>query len=225
MGGAQVSQPDPAPVPAAADARAWTAPVIDASAVIAGRGRRLTEAQRDEERRLFAEAEAAGKAAGLAAAQKDIAARIAALEERSRAVAVMLEAMSRPLAHLDDQVHEQIARLAVKIARAIVRRELRMDPGQIIGIVRETVALLPASTRGPRVVLNPEDAALVRERLVVAGPEAAWSILEDPVLARGDCRVHTDYAQLDARVETRLNETLAALIGEERARSRNGDVA
>src|SRR5687768_12415616 len=113
MASAQVSQPDPARAAVPADARAWTAPVIDGSAVLAGRGRRLTEAQRDEERRLFAEAEAAGKAAGLAAAQKDIAARIAALEERSRAVTVMLEAMSRPLAHLDDQVHQQIATLAV----------------------------------------------------------------------------------------------------------------
>src|SRR5687768_8031342 len=121
MGSAQMSPPDPAWAPAPADARAWTAPVIDGAAMIASRGRRLTEAQREEERRLFAEAEAAGKAAGLAAAQKDIAARIAALEERSRAVAAMLEAMSRPLAHLDDQVHQQIASLAVQIARAVVR--------------------------------------------------------------------------------------------------------
>jgi flagellar assembly protein FliH len=135
----------------------------------------------------------------------------------------MLDALARPLAHVDDQVHEQIATLAVRIARALLRRELRTDPAQIIVIVRETVALLPASTRGVRVALHPEDAALVRERLVASGPEAAWSIIEDPVLARGDCRVHTDYAQLDARLETRLNEALAALIGEERARPRGGE--
>jgi flagellar assembly protein FliH len=106
----------------------------------------------------------------------------------------------------------------------VLRRELRTDPAQIIGIVRTTVALLPASTQGLRVVLNPEDAALVRERLPPAGPEAAWSIIEDPTLARGDCRVHTDYARLDARVETRLNEALAAMVGEERARPRDGEM-
>jgi flagellar assembly protein FliH len=88
--------------------------------------------------------------------------------------------------------------------------------------VRDTVALLPAATRGPRVLLHPEDAALVRERVVASGPEAAWSIVEDPMLARGDCRVHTDHAQVDARVETRLNEALTALLGEDRAHPRTG---
>jgi flagellar assembly protein FliH len=207
---------------ASAEARAWSAPTLDGSAVI-GSGRRLTSMQRDEERRVFAEAEAAGRAAGAAAAQKELNLRLAELAQRAQAMQAALDAMSRPLAQLDDQVHEQIAMLAVRIARAVVRRELRMEPSQIIGIVRDTVALLPASTRGPRVVLNPLDAALVRERVAAAGPEAAWSIVEDPVLARGDCRVHTDYAQLDARLDTRLNEALAALIGEERARERGAE--
>lgn len=224
MGGMRMATPEAAPAALLADARAWTAPLIVDGVLAAGRTRR-SEAQREEEKRLFAEAEAAGRAAGMAAAQKDIAARTAALEERSRACAAMLEALSRPLAQLDDQVHEQIATLAVRIARAVVRRELRIDPAQIIGIVRATVALLPASTQGLRVVLNPEDASLVRERLPAAGPEAAWSIIEDPTLARGDCRVHTDFARLDARVETRLNEALTALVGEERARPRDGEIS
>lgn len=223
MGAAHTATPETAAL--LADARAWSAPLIVDGVLAAGRTTRRTEAQREEERRLFAEAEAAGRAAGLAAAQKEIAARTAALEERSRACAAMFEALSRPLAQLDEQLHEQIATLAVRIARAVLRRELRTDPAQIIGIVRATVALLPASTQGLRVVLNPEDAALVRERLPPAGPEAAWSIIEDPTLARGDCRVHTDFARLDARVETRLNEALAALVGEERARPRDGEIS
>jgi len=225
MNGTHTVPPEAAPPAILADARAWTAPLINDGAPTAGRAGRRSEAQREEERRLFAEAETAGRAAGLAAAQKEIAVRTAALEERSRACAAMLEALSRPLAQVDDLVHEQIARLAVRIARAVVRRELRTDPAQIIGIVRATVALLPASTQGLRVVINPEDAALLRERLPAAGPEAAWILIEDPTLARGDCRVHTDFARLDARVETRLNETLTALVGEERARPRDGEIS
>lgn len=203
---------------AAAEARAWMAPLIDGAAV-PGRGR----LQREEERRAYAEAEAAGKAAGLAAAQKEMAPKLAALEQQARAVGAALEALSRPLAHVDEVVHEQIARLALLIARAVVRRELRMDPTQVIGMVRETVALLPASARGVRIAMHPDDVALLRERLASAGPEAAWTLVEDPALARGDCRVHTDYARLDARIETRLNEALAALVGEERAQPRSGE--
>lgn len=223
MGHALQSGSETACSMAAVTAQPWTAPLIDGAVVPASSRRRLPEGLREEERRAYAEAEAAGKAAGMAAARRELDAMRAALDERARTLQSMLDALARPLAHVDDQVHEQIALLAVRVASALARRELRADPSQIIGIVRDTVALLPASSRGVRVALHPEDAALVRERLAVSGPEAAWSIVEDAVLARGDCRVHTDYAQIDARLETRLTEAITALLGDARALPRGGE--
>jgi flagellar assembly protein FliH len=202
-------------------AQAWRPPTIAAGAVVARATRKLEELQGGE-RRAWLEAESTGKAAGLAAAQQEIDVLRKSLTSAQHAMESALQALSRPLARLDDQLHEQIARLAAAIARGLVRRELRADPTQIIGIVRETVALLPASTRGVRVMLHPDDAGLVRERLATQGAEQAWSIVEDPVLSRGDCRVHTDYAQIDARVESQLNAALSALFGDERDAPRTG---
>ena len=208
-----------------AEASAWQAPVLDgfdARPV----GRNLTGEQlREEQRRLLAAAEAQGRASGLAAAQKEIDAQRKALDEKSRSLQAALNALARPLAQVDDVIHEQITMLALELAHGLLRRELRTDPSQVIGMVRETVALLPVSVQGVRVALHPEDAALVRERLVVAGPESAWAIIDDPALARGDCRVYTDYAQIDARIGTRLNEALAALLGDERSARRDGGAA
>jgi len=200
--------------------RAWNAPQIGGRALSPTRGTGLPEDMQGPEKQVWQEAEAAGRAAGLAAAQKQIDARVRKLDELTGSLGAALDALSRPLAHVDEEVHAQIAELAVSIARGLLRRELRADPTQIVGIVRETVALLPASVRGVRVLLHPEDAALVRERLPAGGPEQAWSIAEDPVLARGDCRVQTEYALIDARIEARLNETLQALLGDERSQSR-----
>ncbi|MET0281659.1 MAG: flagellar assembly protein FliH [Steroidobacteraceae bacterium] len=197
-------------------AQPWSAPVIGDGAIV----RRSADQQRQEEQRRYADAEARGRAAGVAAAQAQIDAQQSALDEQVRVVNAALESLARPLAHVDDQIHEQIAQLAMQLARGLLRRELRTDPAQIIGIVRETVALLPAATRGVRVSLHPEDAALLRTKLVTSGPESAWSVSDDPALARGDCRVHTDYAQIDARMETRLKETLAVLLGDERSSPR-----
>lgn len=223
MATAVMHDAEPAGAAPLADARTWAAPVFDGEAVPAGRGRRLSDEAREEERRLFAEAQQRGHAAGLAAGQKQVNEKLAALEAQGRSLVTALEALSRPLAQLDDRVHEQIALLAMRIARAVVRRELRTDPSQVIGIVRDTVALLPAATRGPRVLLHPEDARLVRERIVPSGPEAGWSIVDDPALGRGDCRVLTDHAQVDARIDTRMQEALTALLGEERTQSRGED--
>jgi flagellar assembly protein FliH len=193
----------------------WSAPAIGAAG--AARSPRRLQDMQGGERRAWQEAEAAGRAAGLEAARVEIEARTHNLDDMARSLESTLQALSRPLAQLDDTVHTQIAVLATALARALLRRELRTAPTQIIGIVRETVALLPASARGVRVTLHPEDAALVREKLSIAGPEQAWSIVDDPVLSRGDCRVNTDYAQIDARIETRLNEALALLLGDDRA--------
>jgi flagellar assembly protein FliH len=207
------------------EAACWQAPVLEGISARAG-GRVLGSRElREEQQRLLSEAEAAGRAAGLAAAKKEIDAQRKQIEEHARGLKAALEALSRPLAEVEDVVHEQIATLAMMLARALVKRELRADPAQVIAIVRETVALLPAGTQGVRVALNPVDAAEVRERLAVSGPDRAWSIVDDPALGTGDCRVHTDYAEIDARIESRLQQSLAVLLGDERRTRRGGDTA
>ena len=198
----------------------WTAPVISGRTLAAARGMATGDELQGAEREAWREAEAAGRAAGLAAAQRQYELKLRQADELCMSLQSALNRLSRPLAHVDDDVYSQIAQLAVAVARGLVRRELRIDPTQVIGIVRETVSLLPASARGVRVVLHPEDATLVRQRLPASGPDTAWSISEDPVLARGDCRVLTEFAQIDARIESRLNEALSSLLGEERAQQR-----
>ncbi len=66
-------------------------------------------------------------------------------------------------------------------------------------VIRETVALLPLAARDVRVHLNPEDARLVRARLAEASSDRAWSIAEDPIIARGGCRVSSENSAIDAQ--------------------------
>jgi flagellar assembly protein FliH len=201
-------------------AEVWNAPTIDGRLASARRGWRTAGELEAVERQTYAQAETAGRVAGLAAAQNEYEAKLRDVVSLSASLEKALTALSRPLSRVDDQVHEQIVQLAMSVARGLVRRELRIDPSQVIGIVRETVALLPASARGVRVALHPEDAALVRERLAAPHADQAWTITEDPVLSRGDCRVHADYAQIDARLESRLNSAIATLLGDDRDQAR-----
>jgi len=132
-----------------------------------------------------------------------------------------MAALTRPLALLDSDMQLKLAELSVAIARQLLRRELKTDPAQVIAVVRETVALLPAAARDVRVQLHPEDAALLRERLATPQVESAWTIHEDPMMSRGGCRVTAEAAQIDARLETRLASVMAAILGETRAAERS----
>ena len=191
-------------------------PAVDGPSVVS-RQQKLTVSQLEQiERAAFEEAYAKGHAAGLAAAQAEEQMKLDQLTQKLTRVDGMLNTLARPLAEMDAEVERELLALASTLAKHLVRRELKTDPGQIVGVIRETVALLPVATRDVRVHLHPEDAALVREKLAAPQAERAWTIVEDPVLTRGGCRVTTDTAQIDARVESRLGAVMSAMLGDER---------
>src|SRR6185437_6687294 len=131
-------------------------------------------------------------------------------------LAGMFYDLAKPFEALDAEVERELLTLAMALARQIVRRELKTDPTQIIGIIREAIAALPVATRDVRVHLHPEDAAVVKQHLAPTENERAWAIVEDPVMARGGCQITTATSRIDARLETRLGAILSELLGTER---------
>lgn len=199
------------------EAALWALPSVQGR--IAGTSReRLTAADLDGiTRAAWEEGHAKGHADGLAAAAAETKRRTDALDQRIAQLDEILTLLARPLAELDAEVERQLAQLALTVARHLVRRELRVDPTQVIGILRQAVSLLPAAAREVRIHLHPDDAALVGEKLALPAGDRAWTLVEDPVMSRGGCRVISANSQVDARLETRLNAALVAVLGEERA--------
>jgi len=198
----------------------WDLPAVSGRSIQARRPGKTVSEIEDVERRAYEEAFAKGREAGLAAAKVESDKQLKALKTQVERMEAAIGQLAQPLAQVDAEVEQQLLTLALTIARQLVRRELKADPAQVIAIVRETVALLPAAARDVRVHLHPEDAAVVRERLAAPTADRAWTMVEDPVMTRGGCKVTTDTAVIDARVEPRLNEVIAAMLGEERAGGR-----
>jgi flagellar assembly protein FliH len=101
--------------------------------------------------------------------------------------------------------------------RQLIRREVKLQPEQIMAAVRDSVGLLPMSARDVRIHLHPADAALLREHMVEPASGRAWTVLEDPVITRGGCRISSENSSIDATIETRIGAAVAAALGEERA--------
>jgi flagellar assembly protein FliH len=181
------------------------------------RAARLGRQDRETVDALFAKAQAEGFAAGKA--QFD--SQVAVLQDRIAKLDAALQTLARPLSELDTEVEKQLVNLSMTVARHVVRRELRLDPTQVVAIIRNTVALLPVAARDVRVHLHPEDAAVVRERLAEPHAERAWTIIEDPIMTRGGCRVTTEHAQIDARLESRIGAAISAVLGSDRIEQRD----
>jgi flagellar assembly protein FliH len=187
--------------------KVWTAPDMDGPAAqekpptVSG----LVDLQAEAYKEAFAQGLAEGREAG----RGDVRAAVERLSG-------MFHDLARPFEQLDADVERELLTLAMALARQIVRRELKTDPTQIIGIIRDAIAALPVAAREVRVHLHPEDAVVMRENLAPTSSERAWVIVEDPVMARGGCQITTANSRIDARLETRLNTIVSELMGTDR---------
>ncbi len=148
---------------------------------------------------------AAGHAEGLAAAQQHLQAQLIRFD-------ALYASAARPLQTLDEQTEQELARLAMAVARRVIAHELTLSPELIVKAVRQAISALPASTRELRVYVHPDDLPLLKDS---AAAEAHWKLFADPLLARGDCRLESERSRLDARVEARIAAVIDAVFSED----------
>ncbi len=214
MSDAQSGRTAPAPI------ERWRLPEVEGPIIGRTREDRRAAAAEESLRLALKEAEGRGYEAGMARARTETGTRLAALEERVKRLDAVLRLLARPLEQLDADIESELAQLALAVGKQLARRELRIDPAQVIAILRESLALLPAAAREVRIHLHPEDAATVREHLTVPAGDRAWTIVEDPTLSRGGCVVHSQSSRIDSRLEARIAAVAASALGDERAAPR-----
>jgi len=213
---------DPRRNPAVASIERWQLPDVEGPIIGRPRHDRAAAEGAEAARLALKDAETRGYEAGMARARAETASRLAALDERVKRLDAALQLLARPLEQLDAEIESELTQLALSVGKQLARRELRIEPAQVIAILRESLALLPAAARDVRVHLHPEDAATVREHLTTPSADRAWTIVEDPALSRGGCLVHSQSSRIDARLESRIAAVAASALGDERTTEREG---
>ena len=132
-----------------------------------------------------------------------------AADEAAR-LAQLVETIRQETTGLEQRIAEDLVKLALTLARTLVRESLKVHPELLEAIVREAVAEVPPFSRGTRVRLNPDDAALLGAHLSqeLGGN---WNVVEDANILRGGCRIETPTGEIDATLETRWQKLSAAL--------------
>ncbi len=128
----------------------------------------------------------------------------------------LMESLNEPFKNLDLDVEKQLVDLAIAIASHLVRRELKLDKGEVIAVVRAAINVLPVATQKISLRLHPLDAELVKSSLALTETMNSWNIVEDPLITQGGCVVTTDTSYVDATVEKRLAQVIAMVLGGDR---------
>lgn len=211
-------------MPGATTIERWSMPQVEGRVVGRPIDERKAAAAAEAIARVAREqSEQRGYEAGMAKAKADMQAKLAEVDARIKRLDGVLRFIAQPLRELDEEVEQSLLQLAMAVGKQLARRELRIDPTQVIAIIRESLQELPTSARNPRVHLHPEDAAIVRERLSEPGSERAWTLVEDPTMSRGGCVIRTENSQVDARLESRISAVIANVLGDERTEERSGE--
>jgi flagellar assembly protein FliH len=126
--------------------------------------------------------------------------------ERFDALAAPVDAALMALRQLQTDyqsaLRKEVVELVAKVARQVIRSELALQPVQLLSLVDETLATMPPAREGVEVYLNPEECERIRE----LAPERAarWTLIADPRLEPGECRVKADGREADAGCRQRL---------------------
>jgi flagellar assembly protein FliH len=153
-----------------------------------------------------------GYAAGFAQGRSE--AQEAGRAETKREVANLrrlADSFGSEIAAASDNISQDVLALALDLAKAMLKTSLAIKPDLVLPVVAEAIRYIPNLQQPALLLLHPQDAALVRERMGDELSKAGWRIAEDPQLARGGCRVETNSNQIDAAIETRWQRISEAL--------------
>jgi flagellar assembly protein FliH len=194
----------------------WTIPAVDGKSVNGRKnipsdnGQMTAKKLQEIQKQAFAEAYQKGYQQGVNAGKNEIATQIEHLQTLFNALAV-------PLQDMGTEVEDNVVNLCVAMLKQLVRRELKLDRGQIVAVVKDALQMLPVSARNIQIRLNPEDVYLVNSALAPSGETNNWQLIDDPVIQRGGCRVITENSRIDATVESQVAQIITKVFGDQRA--------
>lgn len=142
------------------------------------------------------------------------------MKQRLGIMDTYIRSLSQPFDDQNLQLAESIAVLAGKIAKSLVRRELRTEPETIMALVRETVTALNTTSQNIDIHLSPDNARIIRRIIDVDSQEQSWNIVDDPLISRTDCKVSSGDSIIDTDLQTRIDLIITQFLGDERSEAR-----
>ncbi|MDL1956463.1 MAG: hypothetical protein LWW95_05375 [Candidatus Desulfofervidus auxilii] len=108
---------------------------------------------------------------------------------------------------LFQKMEKEILGLALAIAKKIVKQEVNINKEVILNNIREAINKLTEVDR-VFVKVNPEDYEFIQQYrpdfLETLNQKQKIKLIKDETIKRGGCLIETDFGQIDARIETQL---------------------
>lgn len=118
-------------------------------------------------------------------------------------VGQVLQSLDGELRQLEQSAAASLARVAIALARQVVRSELATHPDKVVQVATEAVNAVMTGARQITVKLHPDDHALVAQGCADLLEARGARLVAEPSVDRGGCLVDTEAGGVDARIATR----------------------
>lgn len=132
-------------------------------------------------------------------------------KQMSAQLGTLVEGFDTEMRGLEDDMAASVARIAVELARQVVRTELAQRPELIARVAHDAVEALQLSARHVRVRVHPDDFDLVHDGAGRELEAREAQLIPDAEVARGGVKVDADIASVDATIATRWQQAVSAI--------------
>jgi flagellar assembly protein FliH len=143
-----------------------------------------------------------GYEAGLKQAEQEIADRLAKLDS-------LIGALAQPMVSHQQRLAEAATLTGIKVAEAVIPGAIKQSSASLVAIVKEALACLPDQPGKVTIKIHPADQSEIER--VVADLESPVSIVTSESVSQGGCFIKADATQIDAYLETRLDQVVSEL--------------
>jgi flagellar assembly protein FliH len=150
---------------------------------------------------------AEGKQEGLLVGKNEaVALAMGEIQPKLKELNQLLTTLSNCLNEEDYNLEKTLFDLVKVIAVSVIRKELALDPGALMKVIKETIVALPHGKDNIKIVLNPADKKFADDAIAAGGEN--WRTVADEDVSRGGCKIMTDQSEADTTIEHRIQLVL-----------------
>jgi flagellar assembly protein FliH len=128
----------------------------------------------------------------------------------------LAEKLHKPLSTVELALEQELVLLAISLAKAVIRSEVKNNSDIIFQALSEGLKALPIHEKQYEIHLHPEDIVLIKEHFSEQDIEKhSWVFVETLALSRGGCDIVTQANAVDVTVERRVRDILDKFLLEQ----------
>lgn len=132
-------------------------------------------------------------------------------EQHAEQLRQLAEALQLESLRQDEAIAREVLELALQVAQQMLRASIQAKPESILGVIREALQSLPTLSGYHKIVVHPDEVAIVQAWLTREHGHLPWKVMADPEIARGGFRIESAHSELDATLPSRWREIIACL--------------